>query len=376
MVNEFEHAKVEEQALALFEPDAQIVVLDNGPAGQEWTTFERMQEWGRALEAWLASRKSPKTRQAYRAAVEDFFSFYSGLPWDAIPNDVREWRADMETRDWVNERSGQSGTGLSAATVAQRMAGLSSFFTFTMKHHWVTLRDGRHRPLGDRNPVAAVDRPDVVAFANATCLSEEQACQLVSAIPGHTKTGLRDRALILAYLLTGRRSKEIRLLQWGDLRTQGGRKQYHWVGKGKERWDDLPPPVWEAMESYLRAVGRLDEMVDDAYIFTALSDRARRLPGVGKDWSQDNAISAREVRRIVKKYAKKAGLDAAEVHVHTLRHTAAELYRKSGDDIFAVSKLLAHSSPTVTKGYFDHMRGHQNVTWAKVAAGLQLKGDW
>jgi len=163
--------------------------------------------------------------------------------------------------------------------------------------------------------------------------------------------------------------------------------QYHWVGKGKERWDDLPPPVYEAMRTYLRAVGRLaspqpppeagrGEIRPDEYVFTALSDRARRLPGVGADWDENGALSAREVRRIVKKYARKAGLDPSQVHVHTLRHTAAELYRKSGDDIFQVSKLLAHSSPTVTKGYFDHMRGHQNVSWRKVAAGLQLRGDW
>jgi len=254
-----EDSRDTQRAVALFEPNAQIVILDREPAGTsgEWTTFERMREWGRAIEAWLVSQKSPKTRAAYRAAVEDFFAFYQGVPWETIPNDVHEWKEDMLVREWENPRSGQTGIGLSPATVAQRMAGLSSFFSFTMKSHWVTMADGKQRPLGDRNPVQAVARPEVTPFAKATCLSEDQAMQLLAAIPGHTKTGLRDQALILAYLMTARRSKEIRLLKWGDLRQQGGGMQYHWVGKGKERWDDLPPPVYEAIRAYLRAVGRL-----------------------------------------------------------------------------------------------------------------------
>ena len=248
-------------SLALFEPDAQIIVLDRDPAGTggAWTAFERMREWGRAIEVWLEGQKSPKTAAAYRLAVEDFFSFFQSAPWEALPNDVRDWKEDMLSREWENSRSGQRGVGLSAATVAQRMAGLSSFFSYTMRSYWVTLPDGRQRPLNDRNPVQAVSRPDVTPFANATCLSEEQVCHLLEAIPTHTRTGLRDRALILAYLLTGRRSKEIRLLRWGDLRSRGGRMQYHWVGKGKERWDDLPPPVWDAIQVYLRVVGGWEE---------------------------------------------------------------------------------------------------------------------
>jgi integrase len=134
--------------------------------------------------------------------------------------------------------------------------------------------------------------------------------------------------------------------------------------------------VWAAIEAYLSKAGRLGKMADEEYLFVPLTDRAKRLPGVGQDWTPEGPLSAREVRRLVKRYAKKAGLDPSEVHVHTLRHTAAELYKANGDDIYAVSKLLNHSSVKVTQGYFDHMEGHNNVTWRKVAAGLQLRGDW
>ena len=79
---------------------------------------------------------------------------------------------------------------------------------------------------------------------------------------------------------------------------------------------------------------------------------------------------------MVKRFARLAGLDEGAVHVHTLRHTAAELYRRAGDSIYAVSKLLAHSSVNVTRGYFDHLEGHDNVTWRRVAEALRLDGEW
>ena len=369
----------EKRAVVLFQPETRIEVLDTDSASGAggFTPFELMAEWDRALEAWLASRRSEKTRLAYRAAVEDFYRFAQKFPWDVIPNDVREWRQDMESRHWENPRSGVTGQGLSPATVAQRMAGLSSFYSYTMQNHWVTLPNGRQRPLGDRNPVLGVERPEVKPFAKASYLTERQVCQLLEAIPRHTVHGLRDYALILTYVLTGRRCREVRTLKGGDLRERGEQVQYHWTGKGKERWDLLPPPAWEAIRAYLRKAGRWP-LGEEAYIFTALTRRATHLPTVdGTAWDPaDKPLSGREVGRILKRHARRAGLDESQVHVHTLRHTCAELYRANGDDIWTVSKLLNHSSVEVTKGYFDHMEGHNNVTWRKVAAGLQLRGDW
>jgi len=316
--------------------------------------------------------------------MEDLLGFTGKWPWEIVPKDVQAWVEDMRTRKWRNPATesaegdyGQEGVGLSPATIAQRLAAASSFYTYACKRFGATDAHGDQRPIGDRNPVAAVPRPKVEAFARASYLDEEQVVALLRAIPRDTAKGLQACALILTYLLTGRRNRTIRRLCWCDLRRQGSLIQYRWSNKGKTRWDLLPPPAWHAIEAYLEAAGRLRGMRDGDYIFAPLSDRAARLPTVDAEtWTRRRPLSAKEVARMLKRHAREAGLDETQIRVHTLRHTAAELYRRYGDDIYSVSRLLAHSSVDVTRGYFDHMEGHENVTWRKVAEGLRLPGEW
>jgi hypothetical protein len=57
---------------------------------------------------------------------------------------------------------------------------------------------------------------------------------VLAAIPVESAAGLRLRALVLAYLLTGRRRSEVLNLRWRDLDLEGG--FYRYTGKGgKER---------------------------------------------------------------------------------------------------------------------------------------------
>ena len=46
--------------------------------------------------------------------------------------------------------------------------------------------------------------------------------RLLAAIPVESAAGLRLRALVLAYLLTGRRRSEVLNLRWRDLDLEGG----------------------------------------------------------------------------------------------------------------------------------------------------------
>jgi len=63
-------------------------------------------------------------------------------------------------------------------------------------------------------------------------------------------------------------------------------------------------------------------------------------------------ITDRQVRNLVKKYAKKAGIPNPErVHPHTLRHTCATLLRRKGVPLRIVQKILGHSSIKTTEIY-------------------------
>jgi hypothetical protein len=76
----------------------------------------------------------------------------------------------------------------------------------------------------------------------------------LAAIPVESAAGLRLRALVLAYLLTGRRRSEVLNLRWRDLDLEGGFYRYSGKG-GKERQRALPPPVRLAILVYAEAAG-------------------------------------------------------------------------------------------------------------------------
>ncbi len=64
------------------------------------------------------------------------------------------------------------------------------------------------------------------------------------------------------------------------------------------------------------------------------------------------ALSTRQVERLVKKYAKKADLKK-DVHPHMLRHSFAVHCLKAGMNLRTVQKMLGHSSLTTTQIYLD-----------------------
>jgi len=233
---------------------------------------------------------------------------------------------------------------------------------------------GGERPLGDRNPAATIRRPDVASYARADYLDASELARLLGAIPRWTVRGLRDYALILGYVLTGRRNGEWRRLRWGDLRARGERVYYTWQGKNTEHArNELPPPLWDAIRGYLEAAGRLEGMGPEAYVFTPLGDNATRLPNVDAgDWDRNRPLSGGATNGLLKRYARRAGLDARRIHVHVLRHSAAMLEEELGASLASISAFLGHANPSTTMRYLEHLRGQPDTTWEGKARLLGL----
>jgi site-specific recombinase XerD len=324
--------------------------------------MDKMRMWSQAYDAWMESRAAENTRQAYAKAWEDFMVVVQKAPWMVGKIDVAAWVDNMKKR------------ALSPATIGQRMAAVSSFYSYVMYKFTIATPSGQEMGLHTFNPVKAVDRPQETQYEKATYLAPDEVRGLLNAITRDTVGGLRDYALFLAYVATGRRNSEIRNLKWGDFSQEGGRVYYRWSGKRKKRKDEMPLRCWNAICEYLKAAGRLDEMEEGSYIFTALSDKATRLGNVdGAEYDRyAQPLSLREVGRLLKKYCRRAGLDPKKVHVHTLRHTAAHLRRLAGDDVEAVSSFLAHSSISITQIYLHTMEGRKDTSWSKVEALIGL----
>jgi len=346
--------------------------------------------WSAAFDLWLSSRRAPNTRRAYRSAWKHFFEFTCVQPWEVTSTEVAGWI------------QAQHGEGLSAATILQRLAAISSFYTYATRTYTLLGSDGREKPLHHYNPVSAVPRPKVNPYGKAKYLSVDQARAFLRAIPRSYPQGFRDYALFLAYMITGRRNSEIRTLRWGDFEHDMGRSFseltsqkftknsqanveypasarifYRWQGKGKDRRDECPSSLWRAITDFLKAADRLDTISPDQYIFTALNNNSSRLPNVSSSnqyasIGQRRPLTARFVGRLLKRYALRAGLDPRLITVHTLRHTAAMLRKEAGEDVEAISRFLNHSSLSVTQIYLHQVEGATDTGWQKVEALLGL----
>lgn len=323
----------------------------------------------RAFHQWMTELSSSNTRRAYTRAWSDLLRHAGKHPWEITCSDLRDWVDDLSKRPCGKK------TGYSSATINQYIAAVSSFYRFAIERCPIVTGDGRERPLHTGpNPALAVQRPNNTGFRRANYLDADALTAILAVIPRHTVQGLRDLALFLGYILTGRRNTEWRCLRWGDITHHNTAIHHTWNGKGKEsQRHELAPPVWDAIRNYLRAAGRLNNIQPGDYVFVPLNDRAAHLPNVPSDeWTRSRPLSLGHVNRLLKKYARRAGLDPANVTVHTLRHSFAMLLDSLGVDVNTISKRLGHSNLNTTTIYLDHIKGVPDSTWRQAAATLKL----
>jgi integrase len=319
--------------------------------------------WGDAIQLWLASRRSEATRRAYAKALEDLLLSSGKAPYEINRTDVRRWTLEMEKR------------GNAPATVAMRLAAVSSFFEFTSTDYYT---DGSQTALGTLNPAAGKSlRPDVETYGKASWLQPEEAKALLKAIRTVTLQGKRDYALFLGYIFLARRNSEWRKATWGDFQRRGDQVFLRWDGKHHtDQHLEVPLPVWNAVGEYLRAAGRLKEMKAEDCIFTAIRCVGKKMPN-GAQLQPNQAICSHEVGRLLKRYLAAAGLTAgrtsARITPHSLRHTGAMLRRQAGASDQEIMEFLGHANLAITQVYLHTLDGHTDSHWMTVSELLGLE---
>jgi integrase/recombinase XerC len=298
---------------------------------------ETAEGWERALYAFLAEKErrsgSRRTVEGYSRMLQHFFGIV-GKPPDRVTS--------QEVFAWAYGK-GLSGREPSPITIGARLACLSSFYRFLIRMDIVSsnLCDQIERPRVSPSPPRGI--------------SAEGIRRLLSVVPG-TPSGLRDRAIILTLLLTGRRRAEVFGLKVGDLvRTDGLFYTYRGKG-GKQGKRELPLPAFEAIRTALAALGKdLDSMTPEDSLW----------PSPGRD---GRGITSGTFYGNLQRYLRKAGLPPAGVHV--FRHSAAKLRRDVGESVEDVSCFLDHSSLAVTTVYLRRLEGQEDRAWEKVAIAL------
>src|SRR5438552_9375728 len=169
-------------------------------------------------EVWLASRKSARTRRAYRNDVAHFMKTF-GI---ASPEELRkiDHRAVMAWERLMREDEGSQPT-----TVRRRLAALSSLFAHLVKFDVVEM-----------NPVRDVERPAVNRREGMTLAFSQKQARAVLDAPREDKViGLRDRAILSVGLQVGFRRSEIAGLKVGDFHVNRGYDALRVVRKGGKK---------------------------------------------------------------------------------------------------------------------------------------------
>jgi len=302
---------------------------------------ENLIGWERAMYAFLIEKErrsgSIRTVEGYSRMLQHFFGRVGKAPDKVSAQEVFVWA----------HGKGLSGKDPSPVTIGARMACLSSFYRFLIRMDIV-----------GTNPCDRLERPRT-STPPARGLSAEEVRRLLSVIPD-TPQGLRDRAIILTLVLTGRRRAEVFRLTAGDLSFENDVCFYTYAGKGgKTGRRELPRPVLDAVQGALAAYGK---------------DLGTMAPSESL-WPSPAATNGQGLRSATfygrfRRYLEKAILPPSGLHV--LRHSAAKLRRDAGESIEDVSRFLDHSSLAVTTTYLRRLEGQEDKGWGKVAEAIGL----
>ena len=296
--------------------------------------------WQRAFYAFLAKKEqrsgSWRTVEGYSRMLQDFFGRSGKQPDNVTSQDI-----------FVYAHSpGLSGKQPSAITIGARIACISSFFRFLIRMDIVQF-----------NPCDKLQRPQT-SPSTPRGLSGDQVHQLLDVVPD-SPLGLRDRAIILTLVLTGRRRAELIGMKACNLILDSERAFYTYRGKGgKQGHRELPQPALNAIRTSLAAYGKdLAIMPPEDSLWPSPSHHSK---GITSGTFYGN----------LQKYFRKAGITPSGVHI--FRHTAAKLRRDAGETIEDVSRFLDHSSLAVTTVYLRRLEGEQDTSWSKVAQAIGI----
>ena len=243
----------------------------------------------KAFEEHLRSRGlSERTIYEY---THDLHQFLSRHP-DPSPEDLESWIGEL------------AGNGLKLSSLQRKFASVRAWARWRKRGDLLSIewRWGREEKL-------------------PTFLTEEEIRRMERA--AEEMIDPRYPALITLMSRGGLRLSEVARLKAKDVDLKGGVITIR-SGKGRK---DRAIPIPKGSKRHLQVILRF--LKGDDPIFP---------------WS------TRTINRIIKRIARKAGIDK-RVTPHTLRHTAATRMLKRGMNIRAVQKVLGHKSLTTTQRY-------------------------
>jgi len=196
-------------------------------------------------------------------------------------------------------------------------------------------------------------------------LEENEMQAILDSVEIHSRTAIRDRALLLLLYNTGARVSEIVELKLCDLRLDGT-AQVELLGKGRKyRACPLWPETVTALRAYLKQRTPKQPQTEPLFV------NANGVP-----------ITRFGIRHITAKYAAAAqhqcpSIKTKPVSPHTIRHTTAMHLLRSGNDVNMVSYWLGHADINTTHIYLEiDMEMKRKMLEKTHAPAIKNKAAW
>lgn len=246
----------------------------------------------------------------------------------------------MVLQDWVNELDDQ---GLAPNTIKNVAARVRTALARALRDQLITYNPaiGLELPSGrKRMPIA---------------LDEEQARALLAAVQTH-----RSHLLYVLALTLGLRQGELLALKWSDL---SWKHQTLTIARTLRRTGKNTIEDTTKTEAGHRVLDLSDDLVQAlrSHWSTQQEEHAVAAKKNMPNWNADKRIFCTETGREIAARNLLRHFDAVQTAAklpamvfHDLRHTAGSLMLRRGADMLDVSKILGHSSPSVTANIYAH----------------------
>jgi site-specific recombinase XerD len=284
----------------------------------------------------LRTNTAPRTRRAYAIDTLQFASWSE--PRGRVPSTVDA----REVRRYVSHLS---SLGLSAATVARKLASIRALF-----------RSLREHGLIEQNPADLLATPRRGSHLPQVLKASEVA-RLLDGIPSGSGRGpldIRDRALFELAYACGLRAEEIVSLNVEDVDHEG--EQLRVEGKGsKTRFVPAGEIALGALRYYLEHARPALLQPQSTHVGVG-DQRQARAADRGDDRRalflsrSGRRLGTSDVRRRLRTWVGRVGV-AGGISPHTLRHGFATHLLDGGADLRTIQELLGHSSISTTQVY-------------------------
>jgi integrase len=289
--------------------------------------------------------QAPNTRRAYESGLRDFRDFCDGhglVAFPATPATIVEYVTHLAARAKV-------------ATIRQRLAAIS------VQHQ----RAGQDSPCAHRlvrDVIRGISREKGVAPVKKSAATTDVVRSLLVAIEGDDVAARRDRAIVLLGFAAALRRSELAALRVEDLRwskegllVRIARSKTDQTGEGV----DLAVPyvgtqalcAARAVKRYLAAAA-----IESGPLFRSLT--------MQRDLGA-SSIGGRDVANLVKRLARRAGLDG-DFSGHSLRAGFATSAAAAKVSLDAIARTTRHKSLSGLLGYVRPAQAFDDVALSSI----------